>query len=217
MKNDPVISKLLALSDDDAFWEKRDAEVAELLELQRQKDIAARKARTEKQWLAIPDIYREPFDPSKSSLSREAITYCRKWKPSDGGIGLLGLTGLGKTRLLCAALRRFRESHSWLYLPAFEMSNYVAQQWDDNWGVSGPAERALRLAKKVDILILDDLGDERATDAASSYLKELVEHRTARKLPVLWSSNMTKEELSSRHGLKGDASVRRLMDFSTIF
>lgn len=218
MMNDPVLSKLLALQDDDAFWEKRNAEVEVLRAKERAEREARRKQREEERWLAIPEIYRELFVPSKSKMKREAIIHCRDWNPDSGkGIGLTGGTGLGKTRLICSVIRRFRNSHSWLYLPAFEMSNCVAQQWSDDDWTAMAAVRQLRRAKRIDILAIDDIGDERATEASTSFLKELVEHRMARKLPILWTSNLSTDMLAMKHGTQGAAVVRRLKESCTNF
>jgi DNA replication protein DnaC len=218
MTNDPVLSKLLALQDDDAFWAVRNAEVEVIRAREREEAEARRLAREEARWKAIPDIYREEFVPSKSKLGRDAIQHCRNWSPDSGiGIGLSGGTGLGKTRLLCAILRRFRASHSWMYLPAFEMSNLVANQWsDDDWTAMG-AVRQLNRSKRVEILVLDDVGDEKSTEASTTFFKELVERRMSKKLPVLWSTNLSTDMLAVKHGPQGAAVVRRLKDCCTNF
>lgn len=217
MQSDPHISKLLALSDDDEFWVKRNAEVALQREQERKERDARHLQRVREQWKAIPYEYRKAFDPSKSKIPRDTIQHCRSWQPGGFGVGLTGTTGLGKTRLVCAMLRQYRESHSWLYLPAFEMSNYVGQQWSDDDWTAMAAVRQLRRAKRVDILVLDDLADERGTEASTAFLKELVEHRTSRSLPILWTSNADPEALARKHGTQGTAIVRRLGEFCTIF
>ncbi len=218
MTPDPHIAKLLSVGDDEAFWSKRDAEVAALRQQEREEHDARRAQREEERWQAIPAIYRELFDPKKSRVSRDAIQHCRAWTPDAGlGIGLTGTTGLGKTRLICSVLRRFRNTHSWIYLPAFEMSNLVANQWNDDDWTAMDAVRRLNRSKRADILVLDDLGDEKSTEASTTFLKELVEHRMSHKLPILWTSNLHRDVLSAKHGVQGAAVVRRLLEAGTNF
>lgn len=216
--NDPHINKLLSIADSDTYWDKRNKEIEAHRAAERDAKRARREERLKKQLLQIPDEYRKEFDPAKSRMNIEAIRYCKSWIPELGtGIGLTGTTGLGKTRLACAILRRLNTTHSWIYLPAFKMSNYVARQWDDNNQIAMDAETQLKRALRCDVLVLDDLGDERCTEASTSFLKELVEIRTSMTLPIIWTSNMTKEDLARRHGVQGAAVVRRLVDYSIIF
>jgi DNA replication protein DnaC len=218
MTNDPHIAKLLAVEGDDAFWAERDASVLAMRQKEREERAARELQRRKERWEVLPALYRELFDPKKSRLGRDAIQHCKVWTPESGvGIGLVGATGLGKTRLITTVLRRFHESHNWVYLPAFEMSNLVAKQWSDDDWTAMDAVRRLKQAKRVAILVIDDVGDERSTEASSAFLKELAEHRMSHKLPILWTSNLTKEALAAKHGVQGAAVVRRLLESCTIF
>lgn len=216
--NDPHISKLLAIEGDDAYWAERDAQVLAMRQKEREERAARELQRRRERWEVLPKLYREMFEPKKSRLGRDAIQHCKHWTPESGkGVGLTGATGLGKTRLITSMLRRFHESHSWIYLPAYEMSNLVARQWSDDDWTAMDAVRQLKRAKRAQILVIDDVGDERSTEASTSFLKELAEHRMSHELPILWTSNLTKEALSAKHGVQGAAVVRRLIESCTIF
>jgi DNA replication protein DnaC len=203
-------SKLL---EDDAFWQKREAELAERERVEREEREAAEDALRARRFSEIPVEYQREFDPGLSKLDKETIRTCRAWTPDDGrGIGLHGATGMGKTRLLCAVLRR--QQCSWLYLPASKLSLAVSDQWNEDWGIAARASSTLREARRVRVLLLDDVGDEKHTEAVTAELKDLVEHRTSRAMPILWTSNLSPEQITAKHGERGAAIVRRLGEFS---
>lgn len=201
------------LTEDDAFWTKREKLLAE----------RERKARTERErqaaaeqalrLVALPARYQETFDPGRSKLAPRVLASIARWKESAPlGIGLCGATGQGKTRALCSILRRL--SCSWLYLPAGRFSVAVTDQWSDHYRTASEAAGLLKEARKVKVLLLDDLGDEKHTEAVTSELKELIEYRTSRGLPLLWSSNLTPDQIKAKHGERGAAIVRRLSEFT---
>ena len=212
------IEAMNALLEDEAFWEKRNAELMEARKRASEELRQLEDARLRKKWGEIPDTYRQPFVPSKSKLSAATVDFCRHWKPDGGhGIGISGPTGMGKTRILVAVLHRYHKNNPWLYLPATSLSRAVAEQWHDDWKIAYEAERILKLARRVRILLIDDLYNERASDASSVELLELVEHRTANLRPILWTTNSTMEQLEARHGIRGAPITRRLTEFCETF
>lgn len=201
-----------ALEADDAFWSQREALLAERERQESEERKAAAEALQARRFSEIPEEYRKEFDPALSSMDKETIRHCRAWDhKTKRGIGLLGATGMGKTRILCAVLRR--QQCSWLYLPASKLSIAVSDQWQEG-SVGSRAFSTLREAKRVRVLFLDDLGDEKHTEAITAELKDLVEHRTSRGLPILWTSNLSPEQITAKHGERGAAIVRRLAEFT---
>lgn len=200
------------LLDDEAFWDERGAWLAGKERQESEERAAAADALQARRFNEIPEVYRTEFNPSLSTMSKDTIRHCREWDHrSKRGIGLLGATGMGKTRLLCAVLRRLQ--CSWLYLPASKLSLAVSDQWQEG-SVGSRAFSTLREAKRVRVLLLDDLGDEKHTEAITAELKDLVEHRTSRGLPILWTSNLSPEQITAKHGERGAAIVRRLAEFT---
>lgn len=203
-----------ALLDDDAFWVAQEARIKQAEEQEQREKDAERQERQRQRIAEIPAIYRTEFDPKLSSLDRETILLAREWSPERGkGLGLIGTTGLGKTRLLVRVLMRLQNC-SWLYMPAAKFAKNVRAQYDEDWGVSNPAFTALRYAHRVRVLLLDDIGQESPTEAVSEALFELVEDRTSRSLPILWTCNLSGPQLAQRHKTRGAALVRRLIEFS---
>lgn len=201
------------LTEDDAFWKKRETLLAEreskALE-ERGRELAAERVR---RLASLPARYQETFDPKRSQLGPRVLKGISIWKESAPlGIGLCGTTGQGKTRALCSILRRL--SCSWLYLPAGRFSIAVSDQWSDHYRTASEAVGLLKEARTVKVLLLDDVGDEKHTEAVTAELKDLIEYRTSRGLPLLWSSNLTPDQIKAKHGERGAAIVRRLSEFT---
>lgn len=203
---------LVALLDDDAFWVDHEARMKEL-EAQEEKERLAKEAEIAKRRvLDIPSIYRVEFEPKKSQLPKHVIAAVREWMPSCGkGLGLTGTTGLGKTRLLVRVLMRLK--CSWLFLPSTKFAKCLTEQYE-HWPVGSEALAKLKTAKRCDVLLLDDVGQENATQNASSALYDLIEYRTSEGKPILWTCNLSGEELANQHKTRGPALVRRLREFS---
>ncbi len=199
----------------DAFWKRREAEIAEMEKQEREEHEAEVKALRESRWRAIPATYREEFNPKLSKLPDGVIATVKAWQPSATGIGLMGNTGLGKTRLIVRGILS-RLDCTWIFLPATEYASAVREQWSDDWGVAKAASEKLAAAKACRVLCLDDIGQESPSEAVSEAFASLIEHRTSRKKPILWTSNLGADALALRHKTRGAALVRRLKEFSLV-
>lgn len=82
--------------------------------------------------------------------------------------------------------------------------------------IISPSKYLSRLAT-VGALIIDDIGKTPSTERADGELFNLVEERTARRRPILWSANCNSEYLATKFGPdRGESLVRRLAEFSTV-
>ena len=77
--------------------------------------------------------------------------------------------------------------------------------------------KMIRTAHPTQVLLLDDLGKGRLSPAAEELLYDLLDKRSERKLPVIWTANAVQGELHQMlSNDRGDAIIRRLSEFSTI-
>lgn len=201
------------LLEDDDFWEKHEAWLLRVEEQKkREKQIALAQIR-ERRWSAIPAEYREDFDPKRSKMPKAVIKHTKGWTPDLGpGMGLMGLSGMGKTRLLVRVLHRLE--CSWLFLPSVAFADAVRDSFHHDYGVANRAEEVYDAAKQVRVLLLDDIGLESPTEFVGEQMMSIIEARVMAKRPILWTSNLTPDQLEKRHKHRGAALVRRLLEYS---
>jgi hypothetical protein len=147
------------------------------------------------QWDEIcPPRFRELVEelrelPGKvDSLAFKAF---RRWRWGARGIYAVGPSGSGKTSAYWALARDLeRAGDRPLCIGAVELGRRLQQAAKDLASVPD-----LCFAR---VLMIDDLGKERATPAASSLLSEVLDHRYAHRLPVIITTRFTSVELRAR-------------------
>lgn len=187
---------------------------AENAEREEREKVAAR----EEKWNEVcPPLYRDT-DPSR--ISQVAARAASDWNPkSESGIGFTGETGTGKTRALFMALRKAFDANRGCYaLSHNKFSKTVQEAYSGEGTERGDARAILRRCQNIAVLLLDDLGKPPSTERADAELEEVIEHRAAHRLPILWSANGSSSWLEKRLGPdRGPALVRRLSQFSKPF
>lgn len=136
------------------------------------------------------------------------------WKPAKRGMIVFGDTGQGKTFMLYALAKRLIYNHG--VLPTLYSGPGLRQAITAAARHSDSNRRALLLARLVNapILMIDDLGQAAASDAAEEALWEITEGRTSRGKPMIVTTNFIGERFSQRF-LKpetGSAVIRRLSE-----
>lgn len=185
-------------------WEKQ----------QREEEERRRMGEVNQKWRdKCPPIY-QTSDLSHPGLSPEALKMVQEW---DGlrGLGIVGTTGKGKTRLLCCAIKRGMDAG---WFAGFEIISHTAFSGVARRAACGDPknedERKLRHLRDVHCLLLDDLGKAPNTERADAELEELIEYRTTHQLPILWTANGSGAWLEARFGPdRGPALLRRLTEF----
>lgn len=181
-----------------------------------QKEQEEAKARTDK-WLAIcPPIYR---DTEISRIDADCGRAAVAWNfQSPRGLGMLGLTGIGKTRAAFIALRRaFDAGKACRSISHNAFTRTVQTAFAGDGRDREDAKALLDGFQRCDVLLLDDLGKPPPTERADAELEELVEVRTCNLKPILWSANGSAGWLVKRMGSdRGEPLVRRLSEFCDI-
>lgn len=139
-----------------------------------------------------------------------------EWKPSRKGMLIHGESGHGKTFMLYALARKLMFDHGVRPLlwtgPGFRLQVTAAARHSDG------AKRGALIARMVNapVLMIDDLGQAAASDAAEEALWEVVEGRTSRNRPCIVTTQFIGERFGTRF-LKpetADAVIRRLSQYS---
>ena len=180
-----------------------------------------RRARRERFWRSIcPEEYRHT-DPKDPRLDQTCLKAARHWCRSQThlGLGLVGRTRLGKTRCLYLALRACLDRgqrvmavrskiHARDAVTAAGGNGADSRQQDE-------ARQLLRRCIEADVLLLDDLGKGTPTPRAIEALDDLVEERTSRRRPILWTANAGGDWLAEHFGEDAGAPIMaRLAEFS---
>lgn len=175
----------------------------EVLLLRNQAEAA--KKRKERLWAdaQIPPRYASyTFDSyvkatrgdEGKQLAIAAIKRYHAGKSERKGLMLCGPTNLGKTGALCPLFAYFVEERGYggLWLPYKEMMRELR-----NFEKGGVHER-IEVAKTIDYLFIDDMGDTKqrqATDYERGVVWEIVDHRNSYGLPMLITSNINDGQL----------------------
>lgn len=140
--------------------------------------------------------------------ARAALTAVELWLESwpanrDAGRGMFlsGDVGTGKTHLAVAAMRDLQEDHG---VPALMMSvpdllDSMRAEFDGPGDARGTM---IDQAKTAELLVLDDLGSEKASAWSIERLFVVIDYRYRNLLPTIYTSNLglaeIKEVLGSR-------------------
>ena len=165
----------------------------------------------------VPPIY---WSTDKNRLPFNSVVTMDSWEYNPRGIGMVGESGAGKSRLAVVLLKRMaqEEGRYCIFAPATEFANACADQFSDDKYVALRASVKLSEVRNTPILLLDDLGKNRMTDRSESSLYELLEYRTSRMLPTHWTSNSNAKQLRTMFSSdRADAIMRRLIEFSDIY
>lgn len=180
---------------------------------------APEKARKlEERWCRIcPQEYQQT-DLSRETLAAAFVVRAINWIPGSKGLGFIGPSGKGKTRLLYLALRKAFMEGLWVHATTHLAFRKVAIDAYSAEGESRYDARAkLDMMSRVDVLLFDDLGKAPSTEGVDSEFEELIERRTSNDRSILWSANASGQWLIERFGPdRGDPIVRRLGEFTTV-
>lgn len=190
--------------------------IAEEARIEEESLMVAEKAA---RWAKIcPAIYRTT-DLSHPDLEPAFVEEANRWRAaSKKGLGFVGASGKGKTRLLYHALARAFTAGLWTHATSHTIFRRIAIEANSGDGENRvTARNRLEMMGKVDVLLIDDLGKPSSTETVDAELEELIEFRTARARPILWSANGSGMWLLGRFGDdRGEPIVRRLTEFTTI-
>ncbi len=186
---------------------------------QRDYDAAEKVAHIEQQQMAFaavcPPLYRET---NLSQLHSKFRQVAQTWRYGSRGLGLVGSSGMGKTRIAYWLLRQMLTSgHSIQATNATTFARLCVDQFADDRIHRSSAVTTIYSYYSVDVWLLDDLGQHRMTDRVEAELYAVLERRTTQRLPTIWTSNAMGEDLAAMFSDKrSEAIMRRLTDFNDI-
>jgi len=167
-------------------------------------------------WKEVP---KELFhDTTIGRINTLLVSAINSWKYGSQGLGMMGKPGEGKTR---AAVLLLKDNHhsgrSICYMKAVKLTQYARDQFSDESEIKNTARERINKAYKCKLLLLDDIGKGRLPASAEELLFGIIDERSERGLPIIWTSNASGKELHAMFSPdKADAILRRLSEFSTV-
>jgi DNA replication protein DnaC len=132
------------------------------------------------------------IDSARAWDGRRSVVIASRFEQGDA------VWGVGKTTLACAMLRRVVEARGVVrFVSTMDMLGHMKGLMDVKG--DGPQGYALELAREP-ILMLDDLGAERATPYAVETVRVLLDDRYRRTLTTIITTNMTMAEVFDTYG-----------------
>lgn len=126
-----------------------------------------------------------------------AISYCKNFpeikNTNRNSIIFMGQVGSGKTHLSMAICNNLMDFHKVgvIYMPYREEITKIKQSVKDELNYS----RAINKFKTCQVLMIDDLLKGKSTEADVNILFEIINYRYLNMLPVIVSTEKTKDEL----------------------
>lgn len=149
--------------------------------------------------------FRNGFDnwrsvtESMDSAHARCLQYACDYKRGDAGMLLSGEPGTGKTRLVCAAGWRILErGYRVLFHNTTGLFADIRAAMDET-SESSEAD-ILESCRKVDVLILDDLGAEKPSDYVEQIIYLILNRRIEDQKTVIATSNIAAHIMANRLG-----------------
>lgn len=145
----------------------------------------------------LPLIYHGCTFAGWDSSVRD-VTAFRDWSGDPAFVVMFGTQGTGKSHLAAAKFVQWSACGEWGWFGPprprwWKVASYLEQLKQEMQEDRG---RSHILAKRCDLLVLDDLGAERATDWSHAELTELISHRWNNLLPTVITTNLDAQGLA---------------------
>lgn len=125
--------------------------------------------------------------------NKAAVTVARLFLAGSGDLFLVGPVGAGKSRLACAVLNEhYATARSGLFLRVPKLLLDLQLMFGDRKSDDQRAEERAYCERlfSTSLLVLDDLGVEKASDYSNRTLYTVYEERSDRGLRTIWTSNL---------------------------
>ena len=163
--------------------------------------------------MSIPIRYQNAKWEDVPPAIQQAFENLRK---GGKGIYLHGAVGTGKTHICYAIKQHYDDEKTWRYLQMWnvvDLMHEIRSDFDRSPYDKRRPEEGLTDPERRKILILDDIGAEKATDFVAETLYRIVNHRYINQLPTIFTSNCTVQELADKIG---ERSTSRIVEMCEI-
>lgn len=175
-----------------------------------------RKARMDASWEVVcpPSYYRTSIGRlmGERKISEEIIKRVANRPFSERGLGLVGGSRKGKTRLIFCLLRRYHieEGHEVVYVRSADFADELAALYGESNG-AGKANTYIKKFMTAPVLFIDDIGKEKLTARSESAFWRVIEYRSIYDLPIFFTANSGGDDMIAKMESEvGDNSDRAI-------
>lgn len=148
----------------------------------------------------LDKAYAEPefsmSDDKDSDCYKDLLRYAEQWpkmKEENIGLMLFGDVGVGKTFYACSIANYVRKKFGdYVYIGSLPD---IINRMNENFGAN-----RFEIDRKIatyPLMVIDDLGIERNTTSQMEKMEQIIDLRSRAKLPLIVTTNITKEEITS--------------------
>lgn len=148
-------------------------------------------------------------NPKMTQAMKNYVERFDTFKEEGRGLMLFGTTGTGKTYLAaCAANALINKGIPCLVTNIKRIKNELQDRFEGR-------QRYLDNLNSFPLLVLDDLGAESKTDYVQDIVYEVIDSRYRANLPIIITTNLTREELLNPANIKQQRIYSRLFEMCT--
>ena len=164
------------------------------------------------------DNYDHQLSKSAEKAFAKAMDYIMRWKENrEEGRGLYfcGDVGTGKTHLAVAVMNELmtRKRVPSLFVTVPELLDNMRGAYNDP---GRDIDDWMDSVKNADLLLLDDLGAERANEWVRERIFVIVNHRYREELPTIFTSNTGPKDLAAQLGERTASRIIAMCDWISL-
>lgn len=145
-----------------------------------------------------------------------ASSFVQKFNSDKISQGLIieGPIGSGKSYLLgCIANALIDRGIHFRYIVYSDLLQKIRSSYNQN-SPEADEKQILSMVQQIPVLLIDDLGTEKATEFASSTLYQIIDHRYREEKPIILSTNYSVKNLKNRFPVMGERIFQRLLEMN---
>ncbi len=162
--------------------------------------------------------FKPYVSPSAARATEKVESYLKSWEENSAtgrGLYFCGDVGTGKTHLAVAVMNELisRKRVPALFVTVPELLDNMRGAYNDP---GRDIDEWMAAVKNADLLLLDDLGAERANEWVRERIFVIVNHRYREELPTIFTSNIGPKDLANQLGERTASRIIGMSDWISL-